>query len=59
MKDENRRASEWTTPYDWVVRQLLAAGARRDVKSEAGLLPLDFAAEGGEIETLVRPEADA
>ena len=39
-----------------VVRQLLEAGAKKDVKSEAGLLPLHFATEGSEIEKLVKVE---
>ena len=36
----------------------MAAGAKLDVKSEAGLLPIHFATEGGEIEALVKPPAE-
>ena len=39
--------------YPNVVRALLSAGARPDVKSDAGLYPWNYADEGSELEAML------
>ena len=39
-----------------VVERLVAAGAAKDAKSDAGLMPFHFAKEGGDVERACKPE---